>query len=67
MLFLSFEDTTALYETVMWPRAYKRLAPWTLTRGPYVIEGIPRVEENTLTLEVTDLRLLEPLNAAQAP
>ncbi|MCH2111240.1 MAG: DNA polymerase III subunit alpha [Planctomycetes bacterium] len=67
MLFLSFEDTTALYETVMWPRAYKRLAPWTLTRGPYVIEGIPRAEENTLTLEVADLRLLEPLNAAQVP
>ena len=58
MLFLSFEDTTALYETVMFPQVYKRLAPWTLTRGPYVLEGFARAEYGAITVEVEQLWLL---------
>jgi DNA-directed DNA polymerase III PolC len=58
MMFLSFEDTTALYETVLFPNVYKRLAPWTLTRGPYLVEGIPRDEHGAITVEVQQLRLL---------
>jgi len=58
MLFLSFEDTTALYETVMFPQVYKRLAPWTLTRGPYVLEGMARAEYGVITVEVDQLWLL---------
>ncbi|MCP4094025.1 MAG: DNA polymerase III subunit alpha [Planctomycetes bacterium] len=58
MLFLSFEDTTALYETVMFPQVYKCLAPWTLTRGPYVLEGIARQEYGSITVEVNQLWLL---------
>ena len=57
-MFLSFEDTTAIYETVMFPQAYKRLAPWVLTRGPYLLEGIPRDEYGAITVEVSGLRLL---------
>ena len=59
MMFLSFEDTTALYETVLFPQQYRRLAPWTLTRGPYLVEGIPRDEHGAITVEVQELRLLE--------
>ncbi len=58
MVFLSFEDTTALYETVIFPHAYQRLAPWTLTRGPYLVEGIVRDEYGALTVEVDQLQLL---------
>lgn len=58
MSFLSFEDTTALYETVLFPQAYRRLAPWTLTRGPYVLEGIARDEYGSITVEVDRLQLL---------
>jgi DNA-directed DNA polymerase III PolC len=58
MLFLSFEDTTALYETVMFPQVYKRLAPWTLTRGPYVLEGVARADYGAITVEVEQLWLL---------
>lgn len=58
MMFLSFEDTTAIYETVMFPQAYKRLAPWVLTRGPYLLEGIPRDEYGAITVEVSGLQLL---------
>ncbi|MFK5956109.1 MAG: DNA polymerase III subunit alpha [Planctomycetota bacterium] len=63
MSFLSFEDTTALYETVLFPQAYKRLAPWTLTRGPYVIEGIARDEFGSITVEVDHLQLLRDVAA----
>jgi len=61
MSFLSFEDTTALYETVLFPHAYKRLAPWTLTRGPYVIEGLARDEYGSITVEVDSLQLLRDM------
>ena len=59
MGFLSFEDTTALYEAVLFPRAWRRLAPWLLTAGPYLLEGVPREEHGVVTVEVQDLRLLE--------
>ncbi len=58
MAFLSFEDTTALYETVLFPEAYQRLAPWTLTRGPYVLEGRVMGEYGAYTVEVEQLWLL---------
>jgi error-prone DNA polymerase len=58
MLFLSFEDTSAIYETVLFPQAYRRLAPWTLTQGPYLIEGRVQDAHGALTVEVQDLRLL---------
>ncbi len=64
MMFLSFEDTTAIYETVMFPQAYKRLAPWVLTRGPYLLEGIARDEYGAITVEVDRLRLLHDEGAA---
>lgn len=60
MVFVSFEDTTALYETVLFPQAYRRLAPWILTQGPYLLDGVVREEFGALTVEVSDLRLLEP-------
>ncbi|TAH36437.1 MAG: DNA polymerase III subunit alpha [Planctomycetota bacterium] len=60
MLFLTFEDTSALYETVMFPQVYRRLAPWVLTAGPYLLEGVPRDDYGAITVTVSDLRLLEP-------
>jgi len=59
MMFVSFEDTTAIYETILFPRAYRRLAAGLLTRGPYLLEGIVREEYGALTVEVDALRLLE--------
>jgi DNA-directed DNA polymerase III PolC len=65
MSFLSFEDTTALYETVLFPQAYKRLAPWTLTRGPYVLEGLARNEHGVITVEVDQLQLLRDVASSR--
>jgi len=53
MEFVSFEDESALYETVFFPEAYERLRPLLLGDGPLFIRGL--VEENrgavTLTVE----------------
>lgn len=43
MEFLSFEDTTAIYETTFFPRAYARFAHMMTSKRPYRLEG--RVDE----------------------
>jgi error-prone DNA polymerase len=44
MEFLSFEDTTALYETTFFPRSYRRFCSMISRTRPYLLTG--RVEEN---------------------
>ena len=43
MEFISFEDTTAIYETTFFPRPYERFCRMLATRRPYLLKG--RVEE----------------------
>ena len=74
MQFVSFEDTTALYETTFFPKAYQRFCA-LLTRGrPFILRG--RVEEDfgAVMLNVTHVALLDergrprsapPVTAAQ--
>ena len=56
MEFLSFEDTTALYETTFFPRAYDRFCSMISRHRPYFLTG--RVEENygVATLNVDQVR-----------
>jgi error-prone DNA polymerase len=59
MSFISFEDTTALYETIFFPGAFNRFcSQWTQTR-PYLLHG--RIEDDlgALSLNVTDMRFLD--------
>ncbi len=53
MEFISFEDTTAIYETTFFPVAYARFCRMLAKARPYVLEG--RVEEDfgavTLTVD----------------
>jgi len=58
MLFISFEDKTALYETVMFPRAYTLFAPLTLHEGPYFVTGTVAEDHGAVTLTVSDLKLV---------
>ena len=55
MEFISFEDTTALYEVTVFPRSYRRYASQLLTRGPFLLTG--RVEEEYGAITVTLERL----------
>ncbi len=59
MEFLSFEDTTALYETTFFPKAYDRFCSMISRHRPYFLAG--RVEENygVATLNVDRVRVVE--------
>ena len=61
MEFLSFEDTTALYETTFFPRAYRRFCSMISRTRPYLLTG--RVEQNygVVSINVDGVR---PLVAA---
>jgi DNA polymerase III alpha subunit len=39
MKFLSLEDLTGTFEAVIFPKEYEKYAPYTLSMGPYLIEG----------------------------
>ena len=58
MEFYSFEDTTALYETVFFPEAYVRFFNMISTVRPYVLTGIVDSEYDAVTLRVEKLRFL---------
>ena len=58
MEFYSFEDTTALYETVFFPEAYARFFNMISTVRPYVLTGIVDSEYDAVTLRVEKLRFL---------
>ncbi len=51
MEFVSFEDTTALYETTFFPDAYRRFARILQATRPYVLDG--RVEEQHGAVSLT--------------
>jgi error-prone DNA polymerase len=55
MEFVSFEDTTALYETTFFPRAYERFSRMLGYHRPYLLRG--RVEEDfgAVSLVVEDI------------
>jgi error-prone DNA polymerase len=58
MEFVSFEDTTALYETTFFPRAYERFSRMLGYHRPYLLRG--RVEEDfgVVSLSIEDVALV---------
>ena len=58
MEFISFEDTSALYETVFFPQAYARFCHMLNRSRPYMLDGIVEEEYGVVTLTVNSIRLL---------
>jgi error-prone DNA polymerase len=58
MEFISFEDTSALYETVFFPQAYARFCHMLNRSRPYVLTGTVEEEFGVATLTVDSVRLL---------
>lgn len=58
MEFVSFEDTTAIYETVLFPDAYRRV--WAKLSGmrPFILEGTVEMEFGVPTLAVKRVEAL---------
>jgi error-prone DNA polymerase len=72
MEFVSFEDTTAIYETTFFPRAYERFCALLSTARPYVLHGRVDEEFGAVSLTVEEVSFLdagrdrEPARAAGA-
>ncbi len=58
MEFISFEDTTSLYETVFFPEAYARFCHILNRSRPYVLTGTVEEEYGVVTLTVDTVRLI---------
>ncbi len=58
MEFVSFEDTTALYETTFFPDAYRRFARLLQATRPYVLEAGVEEQHGAVSLTVEGARVL---------
>jgi len=58
MEFISFEDTTALYETTFFPQAYSRFCHMLNRSRPYVLNGLVEEDFGAVTLTVENVNLL---------
>jgi error-prone DNA polymerase len=59
MEFLSFEDTTDIYETTFFPRAYARFCRLLTTTKPFVLAGKVEEDYSAITMTVEEARWLE--------
>jgi DNA polymerase III alpha subunit len=59
MEFLSFEDTTDIYETTFFPRAYARFCRMLTTTRPFVLTGKVEEDYTAITMTVEEARRLE--------
>ena len=58
MEFISFEDTSALYETIFFPEAYARFCHILNRSRPYVMTGVVQEEFGVFSLLVDSIRLV---------
>jgi error-prone DNA polymerase len=67
MEFVSFEDTTAIFETNLFPKAFRRYAHLIDLNEPFVIRGRVADDHGCVTLNVThvDMRLFYKISETQ--
>ena len=58
MEFISFEDTSALYETTFFPQTYARVCHMLNRSRPYVLSGLVEEDFGAVTLTVDSVRFL---------
>ncbi|MFH0974769.1 MAG: DNA polymerase III subunit alpha [Spirochaetota bacterium] len=58
MKFISFEDETAIFETVIFPKAYKKFALMLSYQRPYILTGKVGVEFDTIIFNAMDIRFV---------
>jgi len=59
MMFVSFSDDTAIYETVFFPEAYLAFRDLLFLRGAFVVSGQVQEDEGSFVLQVTNLKRLQ--------
>lgn len=58
MKMLTLEDRTDTFEATLFPKVYSRLAPRTLTQGPYLVQGVVDTSLGSPVLTVSHLEVL---------
>ena len=58
MNFMSFEDETAMYETVLFPEVFETYKRMLFDMCPFVVIGVPKDDMGALCLEVSSVRTL---------
>jgi DNA polymerase III alpha subunit len=58
MDFISFEDETALFETIFFPQTHERYRKLLYGQRPLVIYGMVQNSEGALSIEVTSIKTL---------
>jgi DNA polymerase-3 subunit alpha/error-prone DNA polymerase len=59
MKFVSFEDTTGIYETVFIPKEYNQFCHMLNEMGPYVLKGTVEKDFAAVTLAVDRIKFLD--------
>ncbi len=59
MEFISFEDTTAIYETTFFPRPYERFCAMLTTARPFLLKGKVEEDFGAVTMTVEEVAYLD--------
>ena len=62
MEFISFEDTTAIYETVFFPEVYRRFCRMLNNVRPYLLRGLVEEDYGAISLTVKRIEFLDKVN-----
>jgi DNA polymerase-3 subunit alpha/error-prone DNA polymerase len=62
MCFLSLEDETAMYETVVFPQVYERYNKLLFDQRPLLVYGLVVNDEGAVSLEISRIEVLEKAN-----
>ena len=65
MSFLSLEDETALYETVIFPQVYDKYNALLFDQGPLLVYGKVTSDQNAISLEVKRIEVLGKESAGE--
>lgn len=59
MEFVSFEDESAIFETVFFPESYKRFSPLLDERVPFIIKGLVDDDHGAISIHVDNIEKLK--------
>ncbi|MEA3288003.1 MAG: DNA polymerase III subunit alpha [Candidatus Marinimicrobia bacterium] len=62
MEFISFEDTTAIYETVFFPEVYRKFCRMLSNVRPYLLHGLVEEDYGAISLTVKQIEYLDKVN-----
>ncbi len=64
MEFISFEDTTAIYETVFFPEVYRKFCRMLSNARPYLLRGLVEEDFGAISLTVKHIEFLDKVKVS---